>query len=430
MQMTPEKLGDLSPQRRERLMARSNEDISSVFDHVRGILADIRARGDQASVDWHKELKADLTPDDFRVDHAEMAKALDQTPKDLLGCLEKAAANIRAFHAAQLERPMWQMEVAPGVIAGRKTTPLDSAGCYVPGGRAAYPSTALMTILPAVVAGVGRVVVCTPPGEGLQVNPLTLAACHIAGASEIYKLGGPWAIGAMAYGAGVVPKVAKIVGPGNKYVTAAKMQVFGVVDIDSPAGPSEALLLADRTANPRHLALDFLSQVEHDPASAAVLVTDDAQLAQAVCQRINDIYPGMPRRQIMDQGGAYCAVLVADDMDQAIEFTNDYAPEHLQIVTAEPFVTLQRIRHAGSIFMGPWAPVPVGDYASGTNHTLPTGQGAKMFSGLSVDDFLKKPTFQYLTKDGLASLRQTVTTLAEAEGLPIHAMTVRERFND
>lgn len=428
MQLTPEKLGALSPQRRASLMQRSNEDISSVFDHVRGILADIRARGDLASLDWHKELKPDLAPADFRVSRQEIDQAHAQVPDEVRRHLEKAAANIRAFHAAQLERPMWQMEVAPGVIAGRKNTPLDSAGCYVPGGRAAYPSTALMTVLPALVAGVGRVVVCSPPTEGLRANPFTLVACDIAGVSEIYKLGGPWAIGSMAYGTGVVPKVAKIVGPGNKFVTAAKMQVFGVVDIDSPAGPSEALLLADATANPAYLALDFLSQVEHDPASAAVLVTDDENLAKAVCLRIARIYPDMPRREIMDQAGAYCAVLVADNMDQAIDFANDYAPEHLQIVTADPFVTLQRIRNAGSIFMGPWAPVPVGDYASGTNHTLPTGQGAKMFSGLSVDDFIKKPTFQYLTKQGLASLRETVTTLAEAEGLPIHAMTVRERF--
>jgi histidinol dehydrogenase len=246
----------------------------------------------------------------------------------------------------------------------------------------------------------------------------------------VYKLGGPWAVGALAYGTQTIPRVDKIVGPGNKYVTAAKMLVYGQVDIDSPAGPSEALILADATANPRWLALDFLSQVEHDPDAAAVLVTDDMELAQAVCDEIARIYPQMPRREIMDQAARYCAVLVAEDMDQAVEFANQYAAEHLQIVTAEPFLTLQAIRHAGSIFLGPWAPVPVGDYASGTNHVLPTGQAARMFSGLSVDDFIKKPTFQYLSREGLASLADTVTTLAEAEGLPIHAMTVRARMED
>ena len=428
MNLKPEKLAQLGGERLARLMQRSNEDISSVYEHVRGILADVKARGDAASIDWHKELKTDLTADEFKVTPGEIEQAYAQVPDDIIGALKKSAENISIFHKAQLERPAWQMEVAPGIIAGRKHTPLDAVGCYVPGGRAAYPSTALMTVLPAVVAGVGRVVVCSPPMEGLKANPYVLVACHIAGAHEIYKIGGPWAVGSMAFGTPTVAKVAKIVGPGNKYVTAAKMQVFGIVDIDSPAGPSEALLLADATANARWLALDFLSQVEHDPDSAAVLVTDDPTLAQTVCDEINAIYPDMPRKEILDQAGEYCAVLVAETMDQAIEFTNDYAPEHLQIVTAEPFVTLQRIRHAGSIFMGPYAPVPVGDYASGTNHTLPTGQGAKAFSGLSTDDFIKKPTFQYLTRDGLASLRETVTTLAKAEGLPIHGMTVDERF--
>lgn len=428
MNLKPEDLGSLDNKRLEQLMRRSNEDISSVYDHVRGIIDDIKAKGDDASIDWHKELKADLTADEFKVTRQEIEQAYTQVPDEIIQALKKSAQNIRIFHQAQMERPSWQMEVAPGIIAGRKHTPLDAVGCYVPGGRAAYPSTALMTVIPAVVAGVNRVVVCSPPMEGFKANPYVLVACDIAGAHEIFKIGGPWAIGSMAFGTPTMVKVAKIVGPGNKFVTAAKMQVFGVVDIDSPAGPSEALLLADGTANARWLALDFLSQVEHDPDSAAVLITDDNSLAQAVCDEINTLYPDMPRKEILEQAGEYCAVLVADTMEQAIEFTNDYAPEHLQIVTAEPFVTLQSIRHAGSIFMGPYAPVPVGDYASGTNHTLPTGQGAKAFSGLSVDDFIKKPTFQYLTKDGLSSLRETVTTLAKAEGLPIHGMTVEERF--
>jgi histidinol dehydrogenase len=222
--------------------------------------------------------------------------------------------------------------------------------------------------------------------------------------------------------------VAKIVGPGNKYVTAAKMLVFGVVDIDSPAGPSESLILADSSAEPRWLALDFLSQVEHDPDSAAVLVTDDAGLARAVCSEIQRLGPSLPRREILEQAGRYCAVLVADDLPAAVEFANRYAPEHLQVVTAQPHLTLQGIRHAGSIFLGPYATVPVGDYASGTNHVLPTGGGARAFSGLSVDDFLKRPTFQYLSREGLAQLAPTVQTLAEAEGLPIHAMAVKTRL--
>lgn len=428
MQLQPEDLSQLAPQRRQELLRRSMADVSGVYERVRSILEDIRQRGDAPNLEEHNRLRPGLTAPELRVDPREIDQAYDQVPAEVVEHLKKAAANIRRFHAAQLERPQWQMEIAPGILAGRKHTPLEAAGCYVPGGRAAYPSTALMTVLPAVVAGVERVVVCTPPQEGMLINPHTLVACHIAGVSEIYKLGGPWAVGSLAHGTATVPRVAKIVGPGNKYVTAAKMLVFGQVDIDSPAGPSEALILADQSADPRFLALDFLSQVEHDPDSAAVLVTDDAGLARAVCQEIARLFPSLPRQEIMSQAGRYCAVLVAPDMASAIAFSNEYAPEHLQIVTAEPFVTLQEIKNAGSIFLGPWAPVPVGDYASGTNHVLPTAQGARMFSGLSVDDFIKKPTFQYLSRQGLESLGQTVITLAEAEGLPIHALAVKARL--
>ncbi len=430
MKIAPERLAELSQERRAAIMHRSMEDITAIYDYIRGILQDVRTRGDQAVMQELAELKPGLSAGDLVVSEDELAAAYDQVPVEVVEHLKIAATNIRTFHAAQLERPMWQMQVAPGIFAGRKHTPLDTAGCYVPGMRAVYPSTALMTVLPAVVAGVARVVVCTPPDQGMRANPYTLVACDIAGVREIYKVGGPWAVGALAYGTDTVPQVAKIVGPGNKYVTAAKMLVYGQVDIDSPAGPSEALILCDRTANPDHLALDFLSQVEHGPDSAAVLVTDDPTVAQAVCDEIQRLYPDLPRREFIDQNLRYCAVLVAEDMDQALEFTNQYASEHLQIVTAEPFVTLQAVRHAGSIFLGPWAPVPVGDYASGTNHVLPTGQAAAMFSGLSVDDFIKKPTFQYLTRQGLKSLAPTVTTLAEAEGLPIHAMTIKARLKD
>ncbi len=429
MQLTPEALSDLSPERRDTLLRRSQEDVGEVYEYVRGIMAEIRRQGDGPALEWHRELKPDLTAADFLVQPAEVEKAYQNVPAAVVEHLRKAAGNIRTFHTAQLERPLWQMEVAPGIWAGRKTVPLDAVGCYVPGMRAVYPSTALMTVLPAVVAGVGRVVVCTPPDKGLAANPYTLVACDIAGVGEIYKLGGPWAIGALAYGTPTVNPVDKIVGPGNKYVTAAKMLVFGQVDIDSPAGPSEALLLADSTADAGLLALDLLSQAEHDPDSAAVLVTDDAALAQAVCDEVARLLPGLPRREILEQAGRYCAVLVAADMDQAIDFANQYAAEHLQIVTAEPYLTLQRIRHAGSIFLGPWATVPVGDYASGTNHVLPTGRGARAFSGLSVDDFVKRPTFQYLSRQGLASLADTVQTLAGAEGLPIHALAVKARMD-
>jgi histidinol dehydrogenase len=289
-----------------------------------------------------------------------------------------------------------------------------------------------MTIIPAKVAGVQEIIAATPPGPGMAVNHATLVAAHLAGASRLFKIGGPWAIGSLAYGTEMVPRVDKIVGPGNKYVTAAKLLVFGAVNIDSPAGPSEVLILADETAEPRLLAIDFLSQAEHDPEAAAVLVTPAAELAQKVVELINSELPHLPRREIIEAAltlTKYSAVLVAETLEEAVEFANLYAAEHLQIVTREPFALLPRIRHAGSIFLGPYAPVPVGDYASGTNHVLPTGGCARMFSGLSVDDFIKKPTFQHLSREALASIKDTVITLAESEGLPLHARAVAERFS-
>jgi histidinol dehydrogenase len=286
-----------------------------------------------------------------------------------------------------------------------------------------------MDIVPARVAGVETVIACTPPNEGMVASQATIVAADIAGADQVFKIGGPWGIASMAHGTESVPKVHKIIGPGNSYVTAAKMIVFGEIDIDSPAGASEVLILADETADPRFVAVDFLSQVEHDESNAGVLVSTSVELAEEVCNIINGEIDEMPRNEIIKISlSQNSAVLIADSMEEAIDFTNDYATEHLQIVTEEPFAILPRIRHAGSIFLGPYAPVPVGDYASGTNHVLPVGQCAKMFSGLSVDDFVKKPTFQYLTKEGLSKLKDTVITIAEAEGLYMHARAVKERF--
>jgi len=285
-----------------------------------------------------------------------------------------------------------------------------------------------MNVIPAKVAGVKEIIACTPPGPEMALNPATIAAAHLAGAQRLFKLGGPWAIGSMAYGTELVPKVDKIVGPGNKYVTAAKLLVFGEVNIDSPAGPSEALIIADDSAEARFVAADFLSQVEHDADAAAVLVTTSEALAQKVINLITAEMPSLPRREIIEAAFANSAFLVARDLDEALDFANLYAAEHLQIMTKDPFAVLPRIQHAGSIFLGPYAPVPVGDYASGTNHVLPTGGCARMFSGLSVDDFIKKPTFQHLSREGLANLKDVVIMLAEAEGLPLHARAVAERF--
>ncbi|MBP8951326.1 MAG: histidinol dehydrogenase [Armatimonadetes bacterium] len=426
-----ERLSDLTPERRQAILSRSMEEIGDVFDNVRQICEDIRKRGDQVSLEHYKKLKDDIAPGDLKVTRAEIDAAYEQVGDAVVDQLRFVAANIEKFHRAQFERDMWSVEIAPGILAGRITRPMDSAGCYIPGRQANYPSSVLMTIIPAKVAGVQQIVACTPPDTGMVANNASLVAADIAGCEHIFKIGGPWAVASMAYGTELVPKVDKIVGPGNKYVTAAKMAVFGSVAIDSPAGPSEILILADDTANPEWLAMDFYSQVEHDQDAAAVLVTPDAGLAQAVADAINDKFKTIARREILAPALEHnSAILVADTMDDAIAFTNEYATEHLEVVTRDPMLMLPRIKHAGSIFLGPYAPVPVGDYASGTNHVLPTGQCARMFSGLSTDDFIKKPTWQFLSKDGLKHLSEAVLVLSEAEGLPLHGETVRVRLEE
>ena len=425
----PEKIEDLSPEMRAAIMQRSMDDISSVFAETREIVEDIRRNGDAVSLKHYQKHKEDISAADLEATRDEIAEAYEQVDPKVVDCLKIAAGNITKFHRAQLERDMWSMEISEGILAGRITRAMDIVGCYIPGGTAAYPSSILMTVLPAKVAGVEEIVAVTPPSKGMVATPATLVAADLAGCDRIFKVGGPWGVASLAYGTETIPRVDKIVGPGNKYVTAAKMSVYGQVDIDSPAGPSEALILADETGDADLITVDFLSQIEHDADSAAVLVTTSPQLAQKVCDLVNEEYPSLPRKEIFESSLVkHSHVLVAGDMDRAIDFTNEYATEHLQIMTADPFIILNRIKHAGSIFMGPYAPVPVGDYASGTNHVLPTGQCARMFSGLSVDDFIKKPTFQYLSKEGLASLKDVVVTLAEAEGLPIHARAVRARF--
>jgi len=424
-------LNDITPGRRQTILRRSQEDVSAVLEVVAPILAALRQDGDAESLRQHGQYKANIVPADLEATPAEIDAAYRSLDPKVLAALKTAAANIEKFHQAQREREMWALEVRPGILAGRLTRPLARVGCYIPGGLASYPSSALMNIIPAKVAGVAEILAATPPGPEMAVNPATLVAAHLAGASRLFKIGGPWAIGSLAYGTELVPRVDKIVGPGNKYVTAAKLLVFGQVDIDSPAGPSEALILADDSAEARFVALDFLSQVEHDPEAAAVLVTTSADLANQVVEIITRELPHLPRREIIAAALAkYSAVLVAPSLDAAVAFANLYAAEHLQIVIREPFALLPRIQHAGSIFLGPYAPVPVGDYASGTNHVLPTGGCARMFSGLSVDDFIKKPTFQHFSREALGGLKDTVITLAEHEGLFLHARAVAERFRD
>jgi len=421
---------DLKAGELQSILERSAVDISAVYEHVRKIVEDVKARGDESLLEANREFKSDVSVSDLVVTPEEVKTAYRQVDSAVVDALRAAARNILRFHEAQVENEKWVIEVAPGITAGRVRRPMERVGCYVPGGRAAYPSTVLMTVIPAKAAGVEEVVITTPPGKEMLVNPVTLVAADIAGCRRVFKAGGPWGIAGLAFGTQTLPRVDKIVGPGNKYVTAAKMIVFGQVDIDSPAGPSEALILADEKADASLIAIDFLSQIEHDPDSAAVLVTTSQQLAEQVCAAIDREFDSLPRKEIFESSlKKHSHVLVAENLDRAIDFANQYAPEHLQIMTDDPYAVLDRIKHAGSIFLGPYAPVPVGDYASGTNHVLPTGRCARMFSGLSVDDFIKKPTFQHLTREGLAGLRDVVVTLAEAEGLPTHARAVKARFD-
>jgi len=429
MIIKPEKIDNLRPEQYHAIMKRSSEDIDSIYEEVRKIVLDVRDNGDQVAVDHYKKYKHDLASNDLLVKTEDVEEAYRNVDSRVIDALKFASENIIKFHRAQMDREIWMIDVADGILAGRMMTPLERVGAYIPGRRAAYPSSILMTILPARIAGVKEIVACTPPDQGMIINPSTIVAADIAGSTKIFKVGGPWGIASMTYGTKTIPKVDKIVGPGNKYVTAAKIMVFGQVGIDSPAGPSEGMILADRTGNVNFITIDLLSQSEHDPDAASILVTTSDELALKVSDKINKELPKVPRKEIVTSSlTKHSYILIARDIEQAVNFVNDYAPEHLEIMTEEPFVTLRKIKNAGSIFMGPFSPIPVGDYASGTNHVLPTGQAARMFSGLSVDDFIKKPTFQYLSRDGLSSLKDTVVTLAEAEGLPLHARTIVERF--
>lgn len=425
----PEQLSELSLERKKALLKRSMEDISDIYEQTRSLVQGVQTQGDQAILKHYKKYKADITLKDLLVQPEEIKLAYQEVDKEVQKALKAASRNIVTFHRAQLEREMWAIEIMEGVLAGRIRRPLESIGAYVPGGQANYPSSVLMNVLPAKVAGVATIVACTPPKPGMKVDPVTIVAADLAGADYLFKIGGPWAVAGMAFGTASIPKVDKIVGPGNKYVTAAKMAVFGTVDIDSPAGPSEALIVADDSARADWMTWDFLSQLEHDPDAGAVLVTPSRRLAQEVCDLINRELPGLDRKEIIEKAlTRHSAILTTSTLKEAVAFANLYAAEHLQIVTEDPWTVLPSIKHAGSIFMGPYAPVPAGDYASGTNHVLPTGGCARMFSGLSVDDFIKKPTFQYLSKKGLQGLKKTITILAEKEGLPLHARTINERF--
>ena len=403
---------------------------TGVEDIVSDIITDVRKRGDAALFEYCKKFdKAELTA--LEVSASEIEEAYASVDSKLIAVLEKAAANIRKFHEKQV-RNSFIINDTPGVVMGQKVLPIEKAGLYVPGGTAAYPSTVLMDSIPAKIAGCSELCIVTPPNSEGKINPAILAAAKIAGVDRVFKVGGAQAIAALAYGTETVPKVDKIVGPGNAFVAEAKKQVFGTVSIDMIAGPSEILVVADSTCNPKFVAADMLSQAEHDKMAAAVLVTDNYEFAQAVSAELELQIPALPRAEIarasIDNNGK---IIVAEgNLKLAIDIANEIAPEHLELCMDNPFDYLDAVKHAGSIFMGKNCPEALGDYLAGPNHTLPTSGTARFSSPLSVDDFVKKTQYTYYSADALKSVADDIALFAETEGLSAHARSATIRFAD
>ena len=393
---------------------------------VAEIIDNVRKDGDKALLEYNLKFdKAEM--DCLLVSQEEIQEAFAAVEPEFLSILEQAAENIRAFHSRQV-RNSFVIADRPGIVLGQKVTPIENVGVYVPGGTAAYPSTVLMDTIPAKIAGCAQIVMVTPPGKDGKINPVILAAAKIAGVDKIFKVGGAQAVAALAYGTGSIPKVDKIVGPGNAFVAEAKKQVFGRVSIDMIAGPSEILVIADGKSDPAHVAADLLSQAEHDKLASAVLVTDSEALAQAVSAELEKQIPMLPRAEIarasIDRGGK---IIVADNLMQGIEISNEIAPEHLELMVDDPFSYLDAVKNAGSIFMGRNCPEALGDYFAGPNHTLPTSGTARFSSPLSVDDFVKKSQFTYYTADALSDVAEQINFFANKEGLQAHGKSVMIR---
>ena len=412
----------------QEIFART-EPTANVSDIVTGIIQDVRRRGDEALLEYTKKFdKAELT--NLQVTEEEFQEALSSFDPRLKQVLQRAATNISKFHSRQ-KRNSFILNEDDGIVMGQKVIPIDRAGIYVPGGTAAYPSTVLMDALPAKIAGVKEVVMVTPPNAQGKVNPAILAAARIAGVDKIFKVGGAQAIAALAYGTESIPKVDKIVGPGNAFVAEAKRQVYGQVSIDMIAGPSEILIVSDGKTDPRHVAADLLSQAEHDKLASAVLVTDSMELARAVQAELEIQIPKLERAEIarasIDNNGK---IIIADNLNKAIEIANEIAPEHLELCVDQPFDYLSKVRHAGSVFLGRNCPEALGDYLAGPNHTLPTSGTARFSSPLSVDDFVKKMQYTYFTRDALANVAEDVAYFARAEGLTGHARSALIRTRE
>lgn len=411
------------------LLKRSPNSYGEYEGRVSTIIDDIKSRRDEAVFEYTKKFDGyDLNADNIIVTEDEIKAAYEEVDAGLVEIIRKALVNIRNYHAKQ-KRNSWFDATPDGTILGQKITPLARVGVYVPGGKAAYPSSVLMNVVPAKVAGVDEIIMCTPPGKDGKIYCGTLVAAKEAGVDVIYKVGGAQAIAAMAYGTESVPKVDKIVGPGNIYVALAKKAVYGQVGIDSIAGPSEIMVLADESANPRFVAADLLSQAEHDELASAILVTTSRELAEKVSEETEGFLRELSRRQIIEKSlENYGYILLAKDMDEAVAVVNEIASEHLELVTKDPFQTMTKIRNAGAIFLGEYSSEPLGDYFAGPNHVLPTNGTAKFFSPLEVDDFIKKSSIISYSREALGAIHTDIEKFAQAEGLTAHANSIKVRF--
>lgn len=416
----------------KKLAARSQMEYGDVLRRVEDIVNDVRLNGDQAVVKYTSAFdKVDLGPESLRVTEEEIEEAYGKVDSALLEVIKKAKENIIQFHEKQKENS-WFTTKEGGIILGQMYRPLEVVGVYVPGGTAAYPSSVLMNVLPAKVAGVSKVVMLTPPGKGDgKINPVILAAAREAGVDEIYRVGGAQAVAAAAFGTESIPKVDKIVGPGNIYVAMAKRTVYGYCDIDMIAGPSEITVVADETANPRFVAADLLSQAEHDALASCILVTTSDKLAKEVEKELEKQLESLPRKDIAQKSiEDYGAVIIVEDIDMALEVVNKIAPEHLELCVKEPFEKLSGIKNAGAIFLGNYSSEPLGDYFAGPNHVLPTSGTARFFSPLNVSDFIKKSSIISYSKKALENIKEDIILFAEAEGLKAHANAIRVRFDN
>lgn len=411
------------------LLKRSPNNYTQFENTVAEIVGNVQKNGDQAIFDYTRKFdKWDISESNVQVSGKELEEAYTKVDAELIDTLKESAANIRSFHEKQV-RESWFTTKEDGSILGQKVTPIASVGCYAPGGKAFYPSSVLMNIIPAKVAGVPKIVLCTPARKDGTVHPVTLVAADIAGVDEIYKLGGAQAIAAMAFGTASVPKVDKITGPGNIFVALAKKAVFGYVGIDSVAGPSEIMVLADETSNPKYVAADLLSQAEHDEMASAILITTSEELAQKVSDQVDEFVKNLSRKEIIQKSlDNYGYILVADSLDDLIDAANEIASEHLEIMTKNPYELMTKIKNAGAIFIGEYSSEPLGDYYAGPNHILPTNGTAKFFSPLSVDDFIKKTSVISYSKQALEKAHEKIEYFARAEELTAHANSIAVRF--